>query len=225
LAKSSSNSKKLAKYSPLDYQQQLQKPSGSPVKKKRGRKPKFAPDASAQFANDENKTGLVQQQQQIRLSSNNSSRRTSDTSSNMSAGSEDEAYKRKQGLVEVLAEDSSVLNQEMNKAESKKGEKMRAKKAAGAGKVKRSVKASVDDFATLEQINQMADLDYNQFVDENTSLVAAGAVPEQAGGHAGSAETYLIDRYKYAVRHIRQGLSVEEACNKYRISKGLPDPL
>ena len=35
-----------------------------------------------------------------------------------------------------------------------------------------------------------------------------------------TAETYLIDRYKYAVRHIRQGLSVEEACNKYRISKG-----
>jgi hypothetical protein len=34
------------------------------------------------------------------------------------------------------------------------------------------------------------------------------------------AETYLIDRYKYAVRHIKQGLSVEEACNKYRISKG-----
>jgi hypothetical protein len=33
-------------------------------------------------------------------------------------------------------------------------------------------------------------------------------------------ETYLIDRYKYAVRHIKQGLSVEEACNKYRISKG-----
>ena len=36
----------------------------------------------------------------------------------------------------------------------------------------------------------------------------------------GSAETYLIDRYKYAVRHIKQGLSVDEACNKYRISKG-----
>ncbi|RNA35019.1 hypothetical protein BpHYR1_000653 [Brachionus plicatilis] len=35
-----------------------------------------------------------------------------------------------------------------------------------------------------------------------------------------SPETYLIDRYKYAVRHIKQGLSVEEACNKYRISKG-----
>ena len=35
-----------------------------------------------------------------------------------------------------------------------------------------------------------------------------------------TAEKYLIDRYKYAVRHIRQGLSVEEACNKYRISKG-----
>ena len=35
-----------------------------------------------------------------------------------------------------------------------------------------------------------------------------------------AAETYLIDRYKYAVRHIRQGLSIEEACNKYRISKG-----
>jgi hypothetical protein len=86
LAKSSSNNKKLAKYSPLDYLQQLQKPSGSPVKKKSGRKPKFAPEASAQFANDENKTGLVQQQQQIRLSSNNSSRRTSDTRSNMSAG-------------------------------------------------------------------------------------------------------------------------------------------
>ncbi len=33
-------------------------------------------------------------------------------------------------------------------------------------------------------------------------------------------ETYLIDRYKYAVNHINQGLSVEEACNKYRISKG-----
>lgn len=33
-------------------------------------------------------------------------------------------------------------------------------------------------------------------------------------------ETYLIDRYKYAVRHIQQGLSVEEACNKYRISRG-----
>jgi hypothetical protein len=35
-----------------------------------------------------------------------------------------------------------------------------------------------------------------------------------------NAETYLIDRYKYAVHHIKQGLSVEEACNKYRISKG-----
>jgi len=34
-----------------------------------------------------------------------------------------------------------------------------------------------------------------------------------------TAETYLIDRYNYAVRHIKQGLSVEEACNKYRISK------
>lgn len=32
-------------------------------------------------------------------------------------------------------------------------------------------------------------------------------------------ESYLIDRYKYAVRHIRQGLSVEEACNKYRVSR------
>jgi hypothetical protein len=40
------------------------------------------------------------------------------------------------------------------------------------------------------------------------------------GNNAQSPETYLIDRYKYAVRHIRQGLSVEEACNKYRISKG-----
>ena len=36
----------------------------------------------------------------------------------------------------------------------------------------------------------------------------------------GAAETYLIDGYKYAVRHIKQGLSVDEACNKYRISKG-----
>ena len=36
----------------------------------------------------------------------------------------------------------------------------------------------------------------------------------------GAAETYLINRYKYAVRHIKQGLSVDEACNKYRISKG-----
>lgn len=97
----------------------------------------------------------------------------------------------------------------------------------------------------MEQINQMAELDYNQFVDENSTnltniqhqqhatsgqnnsdnagTTTATTSTEQNPATTNStstAETYLIDRYKYAVRHIRQGLSVEEACNKYRISKG-----
>ena len=53
-------------------------------------------------------------------------------------------------------------------------------------------------------------------VSNNSNAVACSSL---TSGNT-TAETYLIDRYKYAVRHIRQGLSVEEACNKYRISKG-----
>lgn len=34
-----------------------------------------------------------------------------------------------------------------------------------------------------------------------------------------SAESYLTDRYKNAAYHIKQGLSIDEVCNKYRISK------
>lgn len=87
-------------------------------------------------------------------------------------------------------------------------------------------KKGTTEFTSLEQIAQTTDLDYNPFVDENTALQAQNSVlvaaPEQnqTTQNTSSAETYLIDRYKYAVRHIRQGLSVEEACNKYRISKG-----
>jgi transposase len=76
----------------------------------------------------------------------------------------------------------------------------------------------------MEQINQIAELDYNHFVDENTGAQQpthiAKSEQSPVASSASTAETYLIDRYKYAVRHIRQGLSVEEACNKYRISKG-----
>ena len=51
-------------------------------------------------------------------------------------------------------------------------------------------------------------------------LESDASLEETSSASHVSTETYLIDRYNYAVRHIRQGLSVEEACNKYRISKG-----
>ncbi len=176
-----------------------------------------------------------EQQQICQMSSNNSSRRASNIS-------DDEIYKKRVAQ-DVLVEDTGVVN----KVGRKSGiVKVKVKT------VKRSVKnGGEDDFSTMEKINQMADLDYNQFVDESLNsgvIVGSGSevVSEQVnssnvggnsgggsvggsvgggvgggvGGHSGSAETYLIDRYKYAVRHIRQGLSVEEACNKYRISKG-----
>lgn len=56
------------------------------------------------------------------------------------------------------------------------------------------------------------------FINEASMPMFASAGIGAGGG--GTTETYLIDRYKYAVMHIQQGLSVEEACNKYRISKG-----
>nr|QDG00787.1 histone-lysine N-methyltransferase NSD2-2 [Brachionus koreanus] len=64
----------------------------------------------------------------------------------------------------------------------------------------------------------------NLIFDENNLLCSTqnfneSIITNGANGNT-SPETYLIDRYKYAVRHIKQGLSVEEACNKYRISKG-----
>nr|QDF21440.1 histone-lysine N-methyltransferase NSD2 isoform X1 [Brachionus koreanus] len=34
-----------------------------------------------------------------------------------------------------------------------------------------------------------------------------------------NADSYLTDRYKNAAYHIKQGLSIDEVCNKYRISK------
>ncbi|CAF0874079.1 unnamed protein product, partial [Brachionus calyciflorus] len=34
-----------------------------------------------------------------------------------------------------------------------------------------------------------------------------------------NSDSYLTDRYKNAAYHIRQGLSIDEVCNKYRISK------
>ena len=88
------------------------------------------------------------------------------------------------------------------------------------------------EFASLDAAHQLNEVDYfaTQSNDENNNSLL---MKEQTGGANGAggesnmikqvsstAETYLIDRYKYAVRHIRQGLSVEEACNKYRISKG-----
>lgn len=58
------------------------------------------------------------------------------------------------------------------------------------------------------------------FNDASLQMFSGGGGAAGSVGGGGTTETYLIDRYKYAVRHIQQGLSVEEACNKYRISKG-----
>ena len=72
-----------------------------------------------------------------------------------------------------------------------------------------------------EQSNQIATL-ISQVKDDIIDI-SIGDTKQQTAASSllnVTAEKYLIDRYKYAVRHIRQGLSVEEACNKYRISKG-----
>lgn len=246
-----------------ESKQLQQKNANSPIKKKRGRKPKFATENNA-FANDENKTFIQQQQDtldsqemyeklkdsnskmyqkicsnSISISSNNSSRRASDTST-LSAATDDELFESKPTNL-VLIEDSSVLNQsEIGKLCKKKFNLKPTAVKKSAQPKKRNSKSSnssigsltgMNDFSTLEQINQMTDSDYNQFVDENrnnigiqyheASSVAAAAEQSPVNTtNTSTAETYLIDRYKYAVRHIRQGLSVEEACNKYRISKG-----
>lgn len=60
----------------------------------------------------------------------------------------------------------------------------------------------------------------SQDIDFSKTLNKRSKINNVDGNSQSTAETYLIDRYKYAVRHIKQGLSVEEACNKYRISKG-----
>ena len=61
-------------------------------------------------------------------------------------------------------------------------------------------------------------------VEPKAKIKRIKAPNSSSSGHSANTgslpDSYLIDRYKYAVRHIRQGLSVEEACNKYRISKG-----
>ena len=66
-------------------------------------------------------------------------------------------------------------------------------------------------------INSSINSTIENTINNNLNDIVIGA--NAASGNS-TAETYLIDRYNYAVRHIKQGLSVEEACNKYRISKG-----
>lgn len=70
-------------------------------------------------------------------------------------------------------------------------------------------------FSGSDSISTLNDNSIQMF---SSSVIGGGGGGGSGGG--GTTETYLIDRYKYAVRHIQQGLSVEEACNKYRISKG-----
>lgn len=70
-------------------------------------------------------------------------------------------------------------------------------------------------FSVSDSISTLNDNSIQMF---SSSVIGGGGGGGSGGG--GTTETYLIDRYKYAVRHIQQGLSVEEACNKYRISKG-----
>ena len=154
-------------FDPKLHQQQSQI-ENSPLKKKRGRKPKNA----SSDANDENKTFLQQgpqqgtlesQQQQsmygignesklyqkICVSSNNSSRRTSD-SSTLSATSDDEVFESKAagGMVGkqhslVLMEDSGVLNQsEMNKI-CKKSMKVKVSGTKSKASKKRSSKSTM----------------------------------------------------------------------------------
>ncbi len=82
-------------------------------------------------------------------------------------------------------------------------------------------------FNTNDTIESLVAQVRDEIFEKNPRLNSNSGSKSPLGGAASSssaanssAETYLIDRYKYAVRHIRQGLSVEEACNKYRISKG-----
>lgn len=42
---------------------------------------------------------------------------------------------------------------------------------------------------------------------------------DEEGLESPNGESYLTDRYKNAAYHIKQGLSIDEVCNKYRISK------
>ena len=129
----------------------LQQTTLSPIKKKRGRKPKYSID-TATFPNDENKTFLQSQKQSMfngldntdsanmyskicsnSISSVNSSRRASDTST-LNTSSDDEIFHNNNHSEidhskqdnSVLMEDNSVLNQsEINKI-CKKNLKMKA---------------------------------------------------------------------------------------------------
>lgn len=71
----------------------------------------------------------------------------------------------------------------------------------------KKVKSLGDEASSMSKLNQSLSGD-------PSSYMYGGPNQPQA------TETYLIDRYRYAVNHINQGLSIEEACNKYRISKG-----
>ena len=162
---------------------------------------------------------------------------------------EDDTTRSEDEAKAVLIEDSGLLNQSSKSGTKKNfkpstiGAKKGIQNKTKLFKKKRNSKSLsailessgggdlTADFTSLDAAQQLNELDYfaTQSNDENNNSLL---MKEQAGGGSGggepnmikqvssTAETYLIDRYKYAVRHIRQGLSVEEACNKYRISKG-----
>ena len=141
------------------------------------------------------KLNKQQQQQQQQVGINRSRSNSSTSSTQSSSLSYSAAMKKSASAVSGTTKQPSSSNKARQRKSKSFSESSSAAAAAAAA-------AAFND-ASLQMFSG-----------------GGGAAGSVGGGGGGTTETYLIDRYKYAVRHIQQGLSVEEACNKYRISKG-----
>ena len=220
----------------------------APSGKKRGRKPKLSQSDQSTHNNDSTsviniQTQIQQIQQQLdenrklannkkaikinskKSSSKKSSKSKSESSSpsnssNLTSSSSTNSSTPSSPASSISESESDDLNYlDVEKINRKK---QHTKKRSSKSKTsnKKSNKNDIDfdlnsTHLTSSKLSQINDSQINEMILSN----ASNGVNVTNNGN-GTAETYLIDRYKYAVRHIQQGLSVEEACNKYRISKG-----
>ena len=158
-------------------------------------------------------------------SSSNSSSSSSDSSSSSESDSEnskttDNLHQKTQPFLQQQNKQVLIQSKEQLKSLIKNEQKLlKLKKQANPNTSNTNlINKQKKSEATLNQLN-LNYLSDNTNNNNNTFNPAMLLTPHESM-NPNQTETYLIDRYKYAVNHINQGLSVEEACNKYRISKG-----
>jgi hypothetical protein len=123
--------------------------------------------------------------------------------------------KASKSTMQLITTTSSTTNYGNSAMSSNTSSTNKSKKNKSGVQRKRNSNKSTSDSQMMMQHGSKNSHMTNILIQNNINNM----IGQNASG-SGTTETYLIDRYKYAVRHIKQGLSIEEACNKYRISKG-----